>query len=103
MPAPSTVGAITVAAAPQREVFRIGEGRLAGTDAQAGILIAAAVAVVTFTGGLVESGDVDVIGLVATGVLAVVVTVLALHATGRGVVPRGQRCQCCQCVAPSTP
>jgi hypothetical protein len=80
IPAPSMMDAINIAAAFQREIFRINEGRLAGTDAQAGILIAAAVAVATFTGGLVKSGDVDILGLVATGVLAVVVTVLALHA-----------------------
>jgi len=76
----SQLDALNIAAAFQREIFRINEGRLAGTDAQAGILIAAAVAVATFTGGLVKSGAVDFPGLVATGLLAVVVTVLALHA-----------------------
>jgi hypothetical protein len=69
-----------IASAFQREIFRINEGRLASTDTQAGILIAAAVTVATFTGGLVKSGDVDIAGLVSTGALAVVVTILALHA-----------------------
>ena len=64
----------------QREVFRISDTRLASTDAQAGILIAVAVAVATFTGGLARDGGLHLLGLLVTGALAIVVTVLALYA-----------------------
>ena len=76
----SAVEAMKLAAAFQREIFRTDDGRLTSADAQADILIAAAVAVATFTGGLVRNGDIDPRGLVATGALAVVVTMLALFA-----------------------
>jgi len=72
--------AVKIPAAFQQEIFDIGDRRLTATDAQAGILIAAAVAIATFTGGLVKSGQVDEPGLVTTGLLAIAVTVLALHA-----------------------
>src|SRR3712207_4410453 len=51
--------ALKVAAVFERELFRIDDARLAATDTQAGILIAAAVAVATFTGGLVRNGAVN--------------------------------------------
>jgi len=69
-----------IAASFQRELFRINDGRLANTDAQAAILIAAAVAIATFTGGLIRTGEIHVLGLVGTGASAVLVTVLALSA-----------------------
>jgi hypothetical protein len=69
-----------IAASFQRELFRINDGRLANTDAQAAILIAAAVAIATFTGGLVRTGEIHGLGLVGTGASAVLVTVLALYA-----------------------
>lgn len=68
------------AAAFQRDLFRIEDGRLAGTDSQAAILIGAAVAIVTFTGGLVKSGQVRITGLVATAALAILVSAVALQA-----------------------
>ncbi|MDQ1742070.1 MAG: hypothetical protein QOE23_409 [Pseudonocardiales bacterium] len=68
------------AAAFQRDLFRIEDGRLAGTDSQAAILIAAAVAIVTFTGGLVKAGHVRTSGLIATAILAILVAIVALYA-----------------------
>ena len=50
------------------------------TDAQAAILIVAAVAIATFTGGLVRTGEIHVLGLAGTGASAVLVTALALYA-----------------------
>jgi hypothetical protein len=78
--AASPLEATSIPAAFQREIFRIGDSRLAATDAQAGILIAAAVAVATFTGGLVKNGHVHPPGLVVTGALAILVTTMALYA-----------------------
>jgi hypothetical protein len=78
--AESDLDAARIPAGFQREIFQIGDARLTATDAQAGILIAAAVAIATFTGGLVKNGHVSEPGLLTTGSLAIVVTVLALHA-----------------------
>jgi hypothetical protein len=85
--------ALRIAAAFERELFHIEDSRLSGTDSQAAILIAAAIAVATFTGGLVKSGQVSLPALAATGFLAILVTAVALHARRERPRPLGAAAQ----------
>src|SRR5688572_7236515 len=69
-----------IAAAFQREIFRTQDLRLSHLDAAGGIVVAAAIAVATFTGSLMRNERVWIPGLVATGLLCGVTVAIALYA-----------------------
>jgi hypothetical protein len=80
-----------IAAAFQREIFRTQDSRLSHLDALGGIVVAAAIAVATFTGSLMKNEQVSIPGLVATGVLCGVTVAIALYARRERPKGRGQR------------
>ena len=80
-----------IAAAFQREIFRTQDSRLSHLDALGGIVVAAAIAVATFTGSLMRNDGVWIPGLVATGLLCGVTVGIALYARRERPKGKGQR------------
>jgi hypothetical protein len=62
----SAADPLKIAAAFQREIFRTQDSRLSQLDGLGGIVVAAAIAVATFTGSLVKNGNVSISGLITT-------------------------------------
>jgi hypothetical protein len=87
-PVVSTADPLKIAAAFQLQIFRTQDSRLSNLDALGGIVVAAAIAVATFTGSLMKNEHVSIPGLVATGLLCVVTVAIALYA--RRERPKGR-------------
>ena len=84
----SEVDSWKIAAAFQLQIFRTQDSRLAHLDALGGIVVAAAIAVATFTGSLIRTEGVSIPGLVTIGLLCVLTVGAALYA--RRERPKGR-------------
>jgi hypothetical protein len=95
--AASAADPLKIAAAFQREIFRTQDSRLSHLDALGGIVVAAAIAVATFTGGLMKNEKVSISGLIITGLMCAVTVGIALYARRERPRGRGEPAEAMNC------
>jgi hypothetical protein len=93
----SAADPLKIAAAFQREIFRTQDSRLSHLDALGGIVVAAAIAVATFTGSLMKNEKVSISGLIITGLMCAVTVGIALYARRERPKGRGEPAEAMNC------
>ncbi len=93
----SDVDSWKIAAAFQLQIFRTQDSRLAHLDALGGIVVAAAIAVATFTGSLIRNDRLSIPGLVTTGLLCVLTVGATLYARRERPKGRGKPAEVMKC------